>query len=54
VKKDKAIPTTMRRKSGGPKFELSDEQKADIKAAFALFDKEDTGFIATKELKVLI
>lgn len=53
VKKDiKGLPSNIRRKSGGSKFELSEEQKTDIKAAFELFDKENTGFIATKELKV--
>jgi hypothetical protein len=52
TKKEKQIIAGIRRKSGGPKFELSDEQKTDIKSAFALFDKESTGFIATRELKV--
>ncbi|KAF4533354.1 hypothetical protein B566_EDAN002751 [Ephemera danica] len=52
--KDKGIPSTIRRKSGGSKFELNDEQKVDINAAFSLFDKENTGFIATKELKVAL
>jgi len=52
TKKEKQIIGGLRRKSGGPKFELTDEQKADIKSAFALFDKESTGFIATRELKV--
>lgn len=41
-----------RKKSSGPKYELSEEQKADIKEAFDLFDKEGTGKIETKELKV--
>lgn len=52
TKKEKQVIGGIRRKSGGPKFELSDEQKADIKSAFALFDKESAGFIATRELKV--
>lgn len=34
------------------KFELTKEQKADIKEAFDLFDPDGTGKIATKELKV--
>lgn len=34
------------------KFELTEEQKADIKEAFDLFDPDGTGKIATKELKV--
>lgn len=38
----------------GPKFELSEEQKADIKEAFDLFDTEGTGKIDVKELKVAI
>lgn len=42
------------RKKSSPKFELSDEQKADIKEAFDLFDPDGTGKIATKELKVAI
>lgn len=43
-----------RKKSSGPKYELSEEQKADIKEAFDLFDKDGTGKIETKELKVAI
>lgn len=42
-----------RKKSGGPKFELSAEQRADIKEAFDLFDTEGKGKIETKELKVI-
>lgn len=42
------------RKKSGPKFELSEEQKTDIKEAFDLFDTEGNGFIETKELKVAI
>jgi centrin-1 len=45
--------TGTRKKSSGPKFELSEEQKADIKEAFDLFDSEGNGKIETKELKVL-
>jgi centrin-1 len=45
--------TGTRKKSSGPKFELSEEQKADIKEAFDLFDTEANGKIETKELKVL-
>ena len=41
-----------RKKSSGPKFELTEEQKGDIKEAFDLFDAEGTGKIETKELKV--
>ncbi|XP_077291762.1 uncharacterized protein LOC143915164 isoform X2 [Arctopsyche grandis] len=43
-----------RKKSGGPKFELSDDQKNDIKEAFDLFDPNSSGSIDTKELKVAI
>ena len=46
--------TTGGRKKSGPKFDLSDEQKADIKEAFDLFDTEGTGVIDIKELKVAI
>ncbi|PZC82018.1 uncharacterized protein LOC110372298 [Helicoverpa armigera] len=42
------------RKKSGPKFELTDEQRRDIKEAFDLFDTENTGKIDTKELKVAI
>lgn len=42
------------RKKSGPKFDLSDEQKADIKEAFDLFDTEGSGVIDIKELKVAI
>lgn len=42
------------RKKSGPKFDLSDEQKADIKEAFDLFDTEGSGQIDSKELKVAI
>lgn len=48
----KPTGTGARKKSSGPKYELSDEQKADIKEAFDLFDKEGNGQIETKELKV--
>lgn len=45
---------TAGRKKSGPKFDLTEEQKADIKEAFNLFDTEATGLIDTKELKVAI
>lgn len=50
----KTTQSGTRKKSSGPKYELSEEQKADIKEAFDLFDKEGTGKIETKELKVAI
>lgn len=42
------------RKKSGPKFELSEEQKADIKEAFNMFDTTGSGVIDIKELKVAI
>lgn len=46
--------TQQGRKKSGPKFELSESQKSDIKEAFDLFDNECSGFIEVKELKVAI
>lgn len=48
------LPIMAGRKKSGPKFELNEEQKTDIKEAFDLFDTEGNGFIETKELKVAI
>lgn len=53
-KKSTATTTTASRKKSGPKFELTDEQKNDIKEAFDLFDTTGTGVIDIKELKVAI
>lgn len=50
----KSSTTINRKKPAGPKFELSEEQKNDIKEAFDLFDTEGVGKIDTKELKVAI
>lgn len=51
----KSVPASIAaRKKSGPKFELSDEQKSDIKEAFDLFDTEGSGTIDVKELKVAI
>ena len=36
----------------GPKFELTEEQKQEIKEAFDLFDASGSGKIDAKELKV--
>lgn len=49
-----AAPAPTGRKKSGPRFDLSDAQKADIKEAFDLFDNEGSGVIDTKELKVAI
>ncbi|VVC41046.1 EF-Hand 1, calcium-binding site,EF-hand domain pair,EF-hand domain [Cinara cedri] len=46
------MPTTGRKKSGGSKFEFSEKQLADIKEAFQLFNRDGSGSIETKELKV--
>lgn len=48
------MPATGRKKSGGSKFEFSEKQMADIKEAFDLFNKNGSGTIETKELKVCI
>ena len=40
------------RKKTGPKPELTEEQKQEIREAFDLFDAEGTGTIDAKELKV--
>lgn len=45
---------TSRKKASGPKFELTQEQKNDIKEAFDIFDNEGVGKIDTKDLKVAI
>ena len=36
----------------GPRVELTEEQKQEIKEAFDLFDTDGTGTIDAKELKV--
>ena len=41
------------RKKTGPKPELTEEQKQEIREAFDLFDTEGTGTIDAKELKVM-
>lgn len=47
------VPGT-RKKNSAPKIELSDEQKADLRQAFDLFDNDRTGTIDIKDLKVAI
>uniref|UniRef100_A0A7N8XN80 Centrin 4 n=1 Tax=Mastacembelus armatus TaxID=205130 RepID=A0A7N8XN80_9TELE len=41
-------------KKAGPKIELTEEQKQEIKEAFDLFDTDGTGTIDVKELKVVM
>lgn len=41
-----------KRKSAAMKVDLTEEQKADVKEAFSLFDTQATGFIDSKDLKV--
>lgn len=41
------------RKKSGPKPELSEEQKQEIREAFDLFDADGSGTIDAKELKVI-
>ncbi|KAM9795163.1 uncharacterized protein cetn4 [Neosynchiropus ocellatus] len=48
----KSAPATSQRKKTGPKIELTEEQKQEIKEAFDLFDTDGTGSIDVKELKV--
>lgn len=50
-KKPSAVAMTQRKKTG-PKPELTEEQKQEIREAFDLFDADGTGTIDTKELKV--
>ncbi|XP_026186139.1 caltractin [Mastacembelus armatus] len=42
------------KKKAGPKIELTEEQKQEIKEAFDLFDTDGTGTIDVKELKVVM
>ncbi|ROL41094.1 Centrin-1 [Anabarilius grahami] len=48
----KPSTTTNQRKRAGPKPELTEEQKQEIKEAFDLFDTDGSGTIDVKELKV--
>uniref|UniRef100_A0A2P2I267 Caltractin-like n=1 Tax=Hirondellea gigas TaxID=1518452 RepID=A0A2P2I267_9CRUS len=49
-----SVGSAGKRRSGSSKFELTEEQKHDIKEAFTLFDSSASGTILTKELKVAI
>ncbi|KAK3095372.1 hypothetical protein FSP39_013891 [Pinctada imbricata] len=42
------------RKKGGPELELTEEQKADLRAAFDLFDDDGSGTIDGKDLKIAL
>ncbi|KAL5460534.1 hypothetical protein EMCRGX_G033986 [Ephydatia muelleri] len=48
--KKPSIPT--KKKTAGPKYELTEEQKQEIREAFDLFDADGSGTIDAKELKV--
>ncbi|XP_033488617.1 uncharacterized protein cetn4 [Epinephelus fuscoguttatus] len=48
----KPASAASQRKKAGPKIELTEEQKQEIKEAFDLFDTDGTGTIDVKELKV--
>ncbi|KTG38622.1 hypothetical protein cypCar_00029965 [Cyprinus carpio] len=47
----KPSATTNQRKKAGPKPELTEEQRQEIKEAFDLFDTDGSGNIDVKELK---
>lgn len=48
----KPSATANQRKRAGPKPELTEEQKQEIREAFDLFDTDGSGNIDVKELKV--
>lgn len=48
----KPSSSASQRKKAGPKIDLTEEQKQEIKEAFDLFDTDGTGTIDVKELKV--
>jgi Ca2+-binding EF-hand superfamily protein len=48
----KPVSGNQKKKSNGPRLELSDEQKQEIREAFDLFDADGSGTIDVKELKV--
>ncbi|KAM8952917.1 centrin-1 [Pelodytes ibericus] len=50
--KKPTLGVTTQRKKTGPKPELTEEQKQEIREAFDLFDTDGTGTIDVKELKV--
>ncbi|XP_074095948.1 uncharacterized protein LOC141525375 [Cotesia typhae] len=48
------MASTSKKGSKKSKLDLSEQQRADIKEAFDLFDKDGTGIIASKELKIVL
>ncbi len=48
----KAISGGQKKKANGPRPELTEEQKQEIREAFDLFDADGSGTIDVKELKV--
>ncbi|MBN3291523.1 CETN1 protein, partial [Polypterus senegalus] len=50
--KKPSLGATSQRKKAGPKPELTEEQKQEIREAFDLFDTDGSGYIDVKELKV--
>ncbi|CAH2314929.1 centrin-2 [Pelobates cultripes] len=50
--KKPALGVSVQRKKTGPKPELTEEQRQEIREAFDLFDTDGTGNIDVKELKV--
>lgn len=50
--KKPSLGATSQRKKTGPKPELTEEMKQEIREAFDLFDTDGSGYIDVKELKV--
>lgn len=46
------VPSTSQKRKVGPKPELTEEQKQEVREAFDLFDADGSGTIDVKELKV--
>uniref|UniRef100_A0A4W3HGL6 Centrin 1 n=1 Tax=Callorhinchus milii TaxID=7868 RepID=A0A4W3HGL6_CALMI len=51
-RKPSSMCATVQRKKSGPKPDINEEQKQEIREAFDLFDADGTGNIDVKELKV--
>lgn len=52
IYKKTPLSATAQRKKPGPKPEITEDQKQEIREAFDLFDTDGTGSIDVKELKV--